>query len=205
MTQSAVLVERHGSVAVTLKQPGRRNALSKALCPELARTLANLQDDSELRAVVLHGGAQFCSGGNLSGLDDPPLAMRQAMFEGHRNVRMLTGGRLPVVAAVEGNAFGAGFSLAMACDFVVADEDSAFCAAFGRVGLQPDYGLQSHSGSPLRAVRTSRRPAAAARFGCRRVHDRIGNRRRRRALQLALSRLRRLRRVPATAFEPLRA
>lgn len=142
MTQSAVLVERHGSVAVvTLNQPRRRNALSKMLCAELSRTLSELQDDPELRALVLHGGAQFCAGGDLSDLDDPPVAMRQAMLEGHRNVRMLTGGHLPVVAAVEGNAFGAGFSLAMACDFVVADEDSAFCAAFGRVGLQPDYGL----------------------------------------------------------------
>src|SRR3546814_12268974 len=53
----------------------------------------------------------------------------------------LSGGRLPVVAAVQGSAFGAGFSLAMACDFVVVDANSSFGAAFGRIGLTPDYGL----------------------------------------------------------------
>lgn len=56
-------------------------------------------------------------------------------------IRQLVEGRLPVVAAVEGNAYGAGFSIAMACDHVVGDSRTTFSAAFGRVGLMPDYGL----------------------------------------------------------------
>ncbi|MGU7778637.1 enoyl-CoA hydratase/isomerase family protein [Burkholderia sp. PU8-34] len=138
----ALLVARHGSVAqITMNQPERRNALSVPLYTALAETLARLQDDTSVRAVVLYGGNHFCAGGDLSGLDASPLGMRRAMIHGHRIVRALTGGPWPVVAAVEGNAYGAGLSLALACDFVVADESARFCAAFGRVGLTPDYGL----------------------------------------------------------------
>lgn len=138
----AVLVERRGAIAiVTLNLPNKRNAIGKALYTTLPRVLAQLQDDPKLRALVLSGGAHFCAGGDLSTLDEPPLEMRAGMAMGHRAVRALVGGNLPIVAAVEGNAFGAGFSLAMACDFVVGDENSRFCAAFGRVGLCPDYGL----------------------------------------------------------------
>jgi len=66
--------------------------------------------------------------------------MRRAMARGHRIVRALTEGPWPEVAAVEGNACGAGFSMALACDFLVADENSRFCATFCRVGLTPDKG-----------------------------------------------------------------
>ena len=138
----ALLVERRGRVAVvTMNLPEKRNALGAALYPALSQTLTSLQDDASVGAVVLHGGRHFCSGGDLSSLDAGPLAMRDAMHVGHRAVRALVGGRLPCVAAVSGSAFGAGFSLAMACDFVVADPTAMFCAAFGKVGLTPDYGL----------------------------------------------------------------
>lgn len=137
-----VRIERRDEVAIiTLNVPEKRNALGADLYAALSRTLTELQDDMSLRALVLYGGKHFCAGGDLSSLNASPLAMRQAMSIGHRAVRALVGGRLPVVAAVEGNAFGAGFSLAMACDFVVGDETTTFCAAFGRVGLTPDYGL----------------------------------------------------------------
>lgn len=138
----AVLVERRDAVAiVTMNLPQRRNALGPALYHALGRTLQDLQDDAALRAIVLTGGKHFCSGGDLGGLDLSPQTLRREMQYGQRIVRALIGGRLPVVAAVEGNAFGAGFSMAMACDFVIVDAKTTFGAAFGRVGLQPDYGL----------------------------------------------------------------
>ena len=137
-----VLLEKRGSVAlVTLNLPEKRNALGTLLYPALSQTLTALQDDATVRALVLHGGRHFCSGGDLSSLDAGPLAMRDAMQLGHRAVRALIGGRLPAVAAVSGSAFGAGFSLAMACDFVIGDPSTTLCAAFAKVGLTPDYGL----------------------------------------------------------------
>jgi 2-(1,2-epoxy-1,2-dihydrophenyl)acetyl-CoA isomerase len=137
-----VLVERRDAVAVvTMNRPNKRNALNKDLCVRIAETLDELRDDPGVRALVLFGGKHFCAGGDLAELDAPALEMRQSMYVGHRIIRELAGGRLPVVAAVEGNAYGAGFSMALACDFVVADEATTFCAAFARVGLQPDYGI----------------------------------------------------------------
>jgi 2-(1,2-epoxy-1,2-dihydrophenyl)acetyl-CoA isomerase len=138
----AVLIERRDTIAVvTMNCPRKRNALNTALCDQLARILHELQDDSGIRALVLSGGRHFCVGGDLADLNAPALTMRRSMQIGHRIIRDLAGGRLPVIAAVEGNAYGAGLSMALACDFVVADDATTFCAAFGRVGLQPDYGL----------------------------------------------------------------
>lgn len=137
-----VLVEKDGGVAVvTMNLPEKRNALTRDLYVGLVRALEGLQEDADCRAVVLTGRGGFCSGGDVGGLDDPALRFRRDMAFGHRMIRAVVGGRLPVVAAVDGAAFGAGFSLALACDFVVADSRSVFCAAFGRVGLMPDYGL----------------------------------------------------------------
>ncbi len=137
-----VLVEHRGDVAiVTLNVPEKRNALGVALYRALSQTLTSLQDDASVRALVLYGGKHFCSGGDISSLGSAPLAMRSAMHVGHRAVRALIGGRMPAVAAVAGSAFGAGFSLAMACDFVIGDPSTTFCAAFGKVALTPDYGL----------------------------------------------------------------
>jgi enoyl-CoA hydratase/carnithine racemase len=138
----ALLITRHDSVVqLTMNLPQKRNALSVSLYTELAAALENLRDDTSVRAIVLYGGRHFCAGGDLGGLDASALEMRRNMHHGHRIVRALTGGPWPVVAAVEGNAYGAGFSLALACDFVVADENTSLCSAFGRVGLTPDFGL----------------------------------------------------------------
>ncbi|HVO49049.1 MAG TPA: enoyl-CoA hydratase-related protein [Steroidobacteraceae bacterium] len=137
-----VTVARHESVAVvSMNRSARRNALDESLVNELSDHLRGLQSDPQVRALVLTGGEHFCAGGDLSSLGRPALQMRTAMTTGHGIVRSLVGGRLPTVAAVRGTAYGAGFSMAMACDFVVADASSNFCAAFGRVGLTPDYGL----------------------------------------------------------------
>lgn len=137
-----VTINRQGPVAaVCLNRPERRNALDSALVAALAEKLRDVQRQPDIRALVLSGGEHFCAGGDLSFLNRPALEMRSAMLMGQEVVRTLIGGRLPTVAAVRGTAYGAGFSMAMACDFVVADDHSSFCAAFGRLGLTPDYGL----------------------------------------------------------------
>jgi 2-(1,2-epoxy-1,2-dihydrophenyl)acetyl-CoA isomerase len=138
----ALLTQQVGSIMqISMNLPHKRNALAAPLYKALGATLTQLQDDPQVRAIVLTGGRHFCSGGDLGDLDTSPLIMRREMQVGQRIVRAISGGPWPVVAAVEGNAYGAGFSIAMACDFVVAAESASFCAAFGRVGLVPDYGL----------------------------------------------------------------
>jgi len=136
-----VLLHRQGAVAqLTLNLAARRNALERELTDALADRLAELQNDPECRAVVLGGGVHFCAGGSLDSLDTRPMAMRSDMRRGHRVLRLINAGRLPVVAAVQGAAFGAGLSLAAICDFVVCDRQSRFGAVYGKVGLMPDWG-----------------------------------------------------------------
>lgn len=136
-----VLLERHGPVALlTLNQAAKRNALEVELTDVLYDKLAELQTDSSCRAVVLTGGKHFSAGGSLDNLNTNGLQMRSDMRRGHRLLRMISAARLPVVAAVEGAAFGAGLSLAAICDFVVCDSTAKFGAVYGKVGIMADWG-----------------------------------------------------------------
>jgi enoyl-CoA hydratase/carnithine racemase len=141
MMNTAVTVSHHDTVAlVSLNLPEKRNSLVPELYRQLADELENLQDNEHVRVIVLSGGQHFCAGGPLDGLDTRSMAMRKDMRRGHRVIRAIVNGRVPVIAAVQGAAFGAGLSLAAACDFVVADADSRFGAVFGKVGVMPDWG-----------------------------------------------------------------
>jgi 2-(1,2-epoxy-1,2-dihydrophenyl)acetyl-CoA isomerase len=140
-----VLLERHGVVAVvTLNNAKTRNALSRDLLTVLADCLEALNDDVECRAIVLNGAnGHFCSGGDVSGMSaERPLPVgRGRMVLGHRVVKAMVSGNKPVIAAVQGYAAGAGFSLAAAADYVVAAPDAKFVSSFAKVGLVPDLGL----------------------------------------------------------------
>lgn len=136
-----VSMARHGAVAVlTMNLVEKRNSLTTELSDALAAQLSAIQADQDIRAVVLGGGRHFSAGGSLDNLKTKGLAMRADMRQGHGLLRLISAGRVPVVAAVEGAAFGAGLSLAAICDFVVADSNSKFGAVYGKVGIMPDWG-----------------------------------------------------------------
>lgn len=139
-----VIVERDGPVAlVRLNLPAKRNALVAELVSALTAALDGIATDRSVRAVILTGnGGAFCAGGDLGGMDAAdPLGGTAMMRACQGIVRRIATLPQPVVAAVEGAAFGAGFSIALACDLVVVSPSSRFCAAFGKVGLMPDLGL----------------------------------------------------------------
>lgn len=139
-----VIVECDGAVAlVRLNMPAKRNALTAELVTALSVALDQIAADRSVRAVLLTGsGGAFCAGGDLGGMDAAdPLGAAAMMRACQGIVRRITALPQPVVAAVEGAAFGAGFSIALACDLVVVAPSSRFCAAFGKVGLMPDLGL----------------------------------------------------------------
>ncbi len=139
-----VLVQRHDAVAVlSMNQPERRNALSAELRDALLEKLEALLADETCRALVLTGsGGSFCAGGDLAALRErDPLYARARMQRSQQLVRLLVAGPKPVVAAVNGFAYGAGFSLALACDYVLAGAAARFGAVFGMVGLMADLGL----------------------------------------------------------------
>lgn len=142
--------ERHASTLVlTLSDPATRNTLSEQLMSAGVEALNVAESSDEIRAVVLRGeGSHFCAGGNLHGLavrrQAGPHAQLQMLDQLHQFVEALRAFPKPVIAAVEGAAAGAGFSLALACDLIVAAEDARFILSYARVGLTPDGGATWH-------------------------------------------------------------
>lgn len=141
-----ILVTRDGPVAiVTLNRPDRMNAVHYAMMVELADRLEALEGDDEVGAVVLTGaGRGFCAGGDVKGM----AARGPRTFEGrvadlthmHRAPKVIRAMPKIVVAAVNGPAAGAGFTLACACDIRVAAQSASFSTAFAKVGLSGDMG-----------------------------------------------------------------
>jgi enoyl-CoA hydratase/carnithine racemase len=145
MTATLLSDQRGPTLVLTLSDPATRNTLSHEVIAAAIEALNRAESDAEIRAVVLCGdGGHFCAGGNLQGLlerrrSGPPAQVR--MLEHlHQLVETLGACPKPVIAAVEGAAAGAGFSLALACDLIVAADDARFILSYGRIGLSPDGG-----------------------------------------------------------------
>jgi 2-(1,2-epoxy-1,2-dihydrophenyl)acetyl-CoA isomerase len=145
MPYQLIQIERAGATArITLNRPDRLNAFTRDLLGELARGLDELAADRALRACVLTGaGRAFSAGHDLtdSGVFESPAAARAALERDYAPVvRKLTQLEMPVLAAVNGVAAGAGCALALACDVVLAAASASFLMAFARIGLAPDAG-----------------------------------------------------------------
>jgi len=145
----------HGQTMVlTISNPEHRNALSPDLYAAGVEALSVAESSPEVRSVVITGeGAHFCAGGNLQRLlanrQQPPEVQAQSIEGLHNWIEAIRSFPKPVVAAVEGSCAGAGFSLALACDLVVAAHNSVFVMAYSNVALSPDGG---GSWSLLRAM-----------------------------------------------------
>lgn len=129
---------------ITLNSPGKRNALEPAMREQLAAHIRTIRDDASIRSVVITGaGGHFCSGGDLrniatANLDNAGWLHRMQSL--HQWLQDLLTLDRPVIAAVDGAAAGAGFSLALAGDFILATPRAWFNMSFLKVGLVPDVG-----------------------------------------------------------------
>jgi 2-(1,2-epoxy-1,2-dihydrophenyl)acetyl-CoA isomerase len=143
MTTGSVLVEDRGSVRiVTLNRPDKRNAIDIPVRLELANEIESAGTDDSIRAILLTGaGTAFCSGGDITSMQrmSPDRAMERTQLA-QRVIRAIWNAAKPVVAAVEGSAYGAGVALAAACDRVVAASDARFATTFTNVALAGDMG-----------------------------------------------------------------
>jgi 2-(1,2-epoxy-1,2-dihydrophenyl)acetyl-CoA isomerase len=134
-----------GVATLTMSRPEARNALSTEMKAAFEAAVPRLAADPDVRAVVLTGaGGAFCAGGDLRGMlaaREQKLDVqgwRQRMTSLHPWVRALIELDKPLIAAVDGAAYGAGFSLALMADFVIASPRARFCMSFMKVGLVPD-------------------------------------------------------------------
>lgn len=147
---SELRTERRGAtLLLTVSDPSTRNALSEQVYAAGIEALEVAESNADIRCVVWQGdGEHFCAGGDIRRLmrrrgEDPQL-QRDTVDRFHDLIQALRVFPKPVIASVEGAAAGAGFSLALACDLIVAAEDARFVASYGRVGLSPDGGLSWH-------------------------------------------------------------
>ena len=147
MTYQHILFDVQNSVAhLTLNRPDKLNSFMGAMHVELRAALDTVQTDPSIRVLVITGaGRAFCAGQDLA---DPEMTVGHlqpdigAVVEQHYRplILALQNLRVPTVAAVNGVAAGAGCSLALACDLVIAAKSATFLQAFSKIGLIPDTG-----------------------------------------------------------------
>ncbi len=146
MNYETILCEQKDGVAtITLNRPNAKNALNTAMTDELCDALSTLRRDDSAQVLVLTGaGAAFCSGGDarqMGSSGERSIEQRRAAMQRYHDLtRTLYAFERPVIAAVDGVAYGAGFSLALLADLVLVSDRVRFAMVFHRIGLVPDLG-----------------------------------------------------------------
>lgn len=143
---ATILCEQDAGIAtLTLNRPRSLNALNRQMADELTEALTRLATDPAVRVLILRGaGDAFCAGGDVRDMDGLGPRSADEAREGMARYRRLTLALRdfprPVIAAVDGVAYGAGMSLALLCDLVLVSDRARLCMVFQRVGLIPDCG-----------------------------------------------------------------
>ncbi|WP_251554988.1 enoyl-CoA hydratase/isomerase family protein [Neobacillus muris] len=147
MTNEHLVVEKLGPIlSLTLNRPESLNAFSPEMILGLTDAIGGAKDDEEVQVIVLAGaGRSFSAGGDVKTMGQ---ARGNQVYEhiGKLNNLILLMKEIekPIIAAVHGFAAGAGFNLALACDLIIAAEDSKYALSFSKVGLISDGGGSYH-------------------------------------------------------------
>ena len=164
------------TMVLTISNPEHRNALGPEMYAAGVEALSAAESNPEVRCVVLTGEGQvFCAGGNLQRLQAnrqrPPEVQAQSIERLHDWVEAIRTFPKPVIAAVEGPAAGAGFSLALACDLIVAARNAVFVMAYSSVGLSPDGGGSWSLARALPRQLVNQLLMGGERIGAQRLHE----------------------------------
>lgn len=144
MEEHVKLEQGNGIATIFLNAPNSLNALSQQVKISLMEKLNIVEQDPSMKAVILTGkGRAFCAGGDVKGMDGDkgPLQNKEKLDNSAAITKRIFNLKKPVISAVHGHAAGAGFSLALSADIVVAEESAKFTLSFKNVGLLPDIGL----------------------------------------------------------------
>ena len=130
---------------ISLNRPKALHSLNTPMCVAMTEALLAWRDDDAVEAIIIdHSeGRGFCAGGDIKDMGSVTSVDvgRNRMRATGTLVQAVASIDKPVIAAVDGPAYGAGFGWAMLADFVLATPEARFCASFGRLGLAPDFGL----------------------------------------------------------------
>ena len=148
MSNTILTKRENGILTITMNRPDTLNALDKELSETLSETILAVEQDRDIRCVVIGGGEQFMAGGdikwfgkNLDGnSEEMPIKFEKFINQVHRIIISIRRMPKPVVASVRGPAAGFGFSLTMACDLVIAADNAFFTLAYVNIGASPDGG-----------------------------------------------------------------
>lgn len=148
MEKDVVYIEKRGSIGtIILNQPSKKNAISAVMMDLLTDALHRLEQDDEVRAIVLRGeGDNFCAGGDLDQPGPKPMTAefsRQSLRRYLRAIREIRATSKPVVALVKGYAVGGAVSLVLACDLVCLCDNSKIIPNFCKLGIIPEMGMMS--------------------------------------------------------------
>jgi enoyl-CoA hydratase/carnithine racemase len=148
MSEATIIVRADGPILhVINNNPSSKNSLSAGFIDGFTELLESIEPSLDKGRVIILSGAEgfFCSGGNLDG-----LKQRSESDYGHRRsnvdkinkmILLMRSCPLPIIAAVEGGAAGAGVGLALSCDMIFAAEETFFMAAYVKIGITPDGGM----------------------------------------------------------------
>lgn len=144
--KEAIFTVDGGIAEFTMNRPDVLNALTEGMRVDFRAMLDEVQGNDEVRALILRGeGRAFSAGGDVKGMgerrNEPLVKGRGRLIELHDWMERLYNLDCPVIAVVDGLAFGGGFALALMADFVMASPRARFCSVFGRIGLVPDMAL----------------------------------------------------------------
>ena len=145
MSAQLLSTSEGATLILTLSNPEHRNALGPEMYAAGVEALSVAETSADIKSVIITGdGGLFSAGGNLQRLNNnrqmPPEHQAQSIEGLHNWIEAIRTFPKPVIAAVEGPAAGAGFSLALACDLIVAARNSIFVMAYSNIALSPDGG-----------------------------------------------------------------
>jgi 2-(1,2-epoxy-1,2-dihydrophenyl)acetyl-CoA isomerase len=141
--QSIKVAKREDGVAIVkFNRPEVRNALGLEMRQDLIDFFSTAKHDPDIKSIILTGeGKVFSAGGDLSTMKDiDAVSGRERLQYGHELIRSIVNIEKLVIAAINGAAAGAGISIALACDMIVACQSTVFIQSFVKVGLVPDLG-----------------------------------------------------------------
>ena len=129
--------------SITLNRPENANALNPIMAKELSNMAIECDENKDIRAVIIEGsGKMFCAGGDLKAFSDAgdsaPALIKQLAGDLHIAISRFSRMDAPTIAAVNGTAAGAGFSIAISADVVISAKAAKFVMAYTNAGLSPD-------------------------------------------------------------------
>lgn len=143
MEQSILFEKSAGVATIYLNEPESLNALSASIKEGLFNTLMACEQDDTVKVIILTGkGRAFCAGGDIKtmGAANTAVQMKKRMDSTAKLVQLIHQISKPIISAVHGYAFGAGFSIALASDIIVSEKGTKFGLAFKNLGAIPDCG-----------------------------------------------------------------